>query len=541
MDGMLEGGPAGVDGIRPQPWRRRLAGLTALAAAAVALSGSAAPPAGAVERQPTAAEQRCLQQLVLRSFTGSVTSLDYGQTSTLTWDVQVPAGCGIDFELPHVVPGVPEGRVETLGRAGTRTFAPVASGTSTLRARIPGTRATRKLGGVWIEVVFPPGDFTITRNSEAPALRQLVGEKGRIVRVANNVSLDLTGQSFIGIAEGVILLGGRDAHTDGPLLFTRGQARVLLRVVGDGVRIYGLRIRGENTGVASSGNTSGIQSNSNQRLEIDHNEISGWRHAAVELRDPQNRVNHLGTPMVRVHDNFIHHNQREGADGYGVAVYESSYAQIERNVFDYNRHAVTGADGSRGSGYRAYDNLVGPHGGNHRKYLGKWFYTHQFDMHGQKHCGPEGLVSDSVYNCGPAGHSMDIRYNSFLYINGTAIKLRGTPQVKPCGMVVSNNVFRHVANAKVGAIVQTRSGACASSNQFNVNSLSSMLKCDIDGNGTVDAFLATGQTWWYASGIRRHFTFLRRSKERPKECPPPLPPPTSPRPPRPPTATPTPS
>jgi hypothetical protein len=96
-------------------------------------------------------------------------------------------------------------------------------------------------------------------------------------------------------------------------------------------------------------------------------------------------------------------------------------------LFNWNRHAITGEDGSDGSGFDAYDNLVLWDGGYHRWWpwpVG-WEYIHQFDMHGQDNCGPR--VSDNVYNCGRAGDIMHLGYNTFLYTKHTAIKLRGTP------------------------------------------------------------------------------------------------------------------
>ena len=51
-------------------------------------------------------------------------------------------------------------------------------------------------------------------------------------------------------------------------------------------------------------------------------------------------------------------------DGYGVSVTHGAYALIERNVFDYNRHAIIGG-GETGTGYLAYRNLVLEHGGEH--------------------------------------------------------------------------------------------------------------------------------------------------------------------------------
>ena len=50
-------------------------------------------------------------------------------------------------------------------------------------------------------------------------------------------------------------------------------------------------------------------------------------------RMPPDPVN--GTPCtVRIHDNYIHHNQQDGTDGYGVEVVDRRFALIEKNVFD---------------------------------------------------------------------------------------------------------------------------------------------------------------------------------------------------------------
>ena len=141
-------------------------------------------------------------------------------------------------------------------------------------------------------------------------------------------------------------------------------------------------------------------------------------------------------------------------------------------------------------------------------------------MHGQRNCGIGSLLSDSLFNCGRAGYSMDIFYNSFLYDDGPAIKLRGTPQRRPCGAQVVSNVFAH---GRLGsAVKQTERGLCASRNLTGVNSLRRVRTCDVDGDGLLDSFLATGQTWWYASGKTQPWVFLRRSPARPTTCPAPV-------------------
>ena len=87
---------------------------------------------------------------------------------------------------------------------------------------------------------------------------------------------------------------------------------------------------------------------------------------------------------MRVHDNYIHHNQqyRRGLRGSRD---EGAYALIEKNVFDYNRHAIKSA-GDPGTGYYAHRNLVLAHGG--LNYGGRSINTHQFDVHGTRSCSP---------------------------------------------------------------------------------------------------------------------------------------------------------
>ena len=191
---------------------------------------------------------------------------------------------------------------------------------------------------------------------------------------------------------------------------------------------------------------------------------------------------------------------------------------IEQNVFDYNRHAIAGGDGSDGSGYLAYRNLVLKNGGKHERipYTDIWFYTHQFDMHGQDDCFPTWEA-----NCGTAGEYMNIRYNSFFYIKDNAFKLRGTPTISAD---VTDNVFVHPAlfttvgpgNSVIpGALAQTESGLDPENNLVGVNGMNELGTCDFDGDGINDSFLATGQTWWYSRGsTHMPWVYLNTSKKR---------------------------
>ena len=386
----------------------------------------------------------------------------------------------------------------------------MASTKYTLQVRGPG-QLPRTIDTATLTVDLPD-EVTIDANDQQPLFKQAVGTAGTTVRVANGVRLDLSGSENIAVAAGVTLIGGRTARTAGPLLYTTTRPKRLLLVTGDDVRISGLRINGPDMGVADGdgGPATGLYVSSRNDVEIDHNEISGWKNAAIGVNDDGNRISYVLNPeTVRIHDNFIHHNQRSGSFGYGVVVGNGAYALIERNVFDFNRHAIAG-DGSDDSGYRAYENLVLKAGGRHRKVLGLWFHTHQFDMHGQRSCGIGSVFSDSLFNCGTAGHDVEIRRNSFLYTSNAAVKLRGTPQLKPHGAFVYDNVFAH---ASLGAAVQqTESGLTTSGNRVGIDGSAQLGSCDFDADGTSDRFMATGQTWWYSSRGTGPWTYLNTSR-----------------------------
>ena len=200
--------------------------------------------------------------------------------------------------------------------------------------------------------------------------------------------------------------------------------------------------------------------NSKLNVETDNNEIYGWRGAAVRVEDSEHQINRSVNPQtVRIHDNYIHHNQHWETQGYGVVIGYGAYALIDKNVFDYNRHAIA-SDGREGSGYFAYRNLVLPHGGLNRSVLGVKFYTHQFDMHGREN---RGIFSgETSFNCGPAGEYMDIRDNTFLNINGPGFKLRGTPADRAD---LAANVFGHLWGVTAPAWAQIEAGLHAWDNR----------------------------------------------------------------------------
>ena len=99
---------------------------------------------------------------------------------------------------------------------------------------------------------------------------------------------------------------------------------------------------------------------SGDNAEVDNCEISGFSEVGVLVG---------GYKGAKIHHNYIHHNQRDGF-GYGVSIYNEGEAEIYRNIFNHDRHAIA-ADGTPGSGYYAHDNI----------HLGEAI-RHIFDAHG---------------------------------------------------------------------------------------------------------------------------------------------------------------
>jgi hypothetical protein len=346
---------------------------------------------------------------------------------------------------------------------------------------------------------------------------QAVGTPNAIVRIAANARVDLSGLEGIVVAQGVQILGDRSGTALEPTLFVGTFPRTLL-VPDDGVRISGIRIQGAESddpfSAVDQPGSNAVQIESAQNVEIDHCQIDHWRGAAVAIRDFQNQLDLAHAGLVWVHDNFIHHNQHPTADtvipggghgaGYGVELSRGAYALIESNVFDYNRHSITG-DGNPGTGYLAYRNLILPHGGINSREAGIVLHTHALDMHGTDTCG----ILGGDHNCGIAGEYMDLQYNTVLYTEGTSVKLRGTPMLV---MNVANNVF---ANGSSGAIVQNETGLQQATNAFGLDATSENRLCDFDGDGILDPFMATGVTWWYAASSQNgRWVYLANSVTR---------------------------
>jgi hypothetical protein len=183
-------------------------------------------------------------------------------------------------------------------------------------------------------------------------------------------------------------------------------------------------------------------------------------------------------------------------------------ASIERNVFDFNRHAIA-AGGQEGVGYNAFLNLVLKGGGHHDTLLNTW--THQFDVHGDDDCYDViPWYEERWYNCGNAGTTFQFVGNTIQFDNDRAIKIRGTPRDSA---IIRNNVLAH--GSLGDAIAPTDNGRVSvQSNITGSDQYGNYGVCDFDGDSRDDLFMATGVSWWYASAGRREWTFLNAQPER---------------------------
>jgi hypothetical protein len=282
-------------------------------------------------------------------------------------------------------------------------------------------------GGQGYANVVRNGDFLVRTVEElAAALKQ--AKAGHVVFVPGGVELDCTDLIFvedfhIEIPAGVTLASDRGYRgSSGALILSDDFAtRPLVRVMGPGVRITGLRLRGpdpkrrlehhKRSFNPSRGDDKqqhdyyyrlpmsvGIQTKSDN-LEVDNCELSGWSVAAVSLAAGKNH---------HIHHNSIHHNQLNGL-GYGISHGSGSTitSLIECNLFDFNRHSIAGT-GAPGNSYEARNNVE----------LGESL-SHNFDMHGGR---------DRKDGTDVAGDRILIHHNTFLGSAVRAVVIRGVPR-----------------------------------------------------------------------------------------------------------------
>ena len=296
--------------------------------------------------------------------------------------------------------------------------------------------------GKLIKPPFKPEDRAIIVKDSAELIRALKIAGVKIIYIKDNAKINMTGQKKIPIPSGVTLASGRgNGLLKGALLYwnaTETAGGPIFHIKNSSVRITGIRFKGPTTGIGEDGDTK-VQMgcfeivNSNQTVEIDHNEFYGWPRYAIAVEEDSLDPSTLS--KMHIHDNYIHHNLGYGHSdksgytfGYGVVV-GTAYALIEKNVFDQNRHAIAG-NGSCHSGYEARWNVVLDKNDCCRHGFGIASGSHSFDMHRRGGDNDEGWW--------PAGEYIMIRENTFLYGGREAFALRGRPTE---AAFVLNNTF----------------------------------------------------------------------------------------------------
>lgn len=269
--------------------------------------------------------------------------------------------------------------------------------------------------------IITRGDYTVD-NLEAllDALSQV--KAGQVIFIPSNAEIDMTTRIYIekialNIPAGVTLASdrGHDGSKGGMLTSDSLDTPAMIKIMGPGARITGLRLQGPNPkryldhhkrafGKGGEGHkyyykfplAKGIITTF-PKLEVDNCEISAFSSAGISLQ--QGTGHHI-------HHNFIHKCQYNGL-GYGVS-HDVASSVIEFNIFNENRHSIAGT-GRPGCGYVARNNV-------HEEIS----LSHCFDMHGGR---------DRKDGTQIAGTTIEI-YNNTFYPPERAVVIRGVPQDK---------------------------------------------------------------------------------------------------------------
>jgi hypothetical protein len=340
------------------------------------------------------------------------------------------------------------------------------------------------------------------------------------IYVADDVSINLSPYNLpLKLGAGVTLMSGRKGVVGGAVLYTtRFDHGSLIDVVGNNVKVRGLRLRGPSGSPEKVPTVAAItvRINEARNVEITDNEIWNWTWSGVAVyggADGKNpgRMTRAEARQIYVARNYIHDNVRNG-HGYGVSASGGAHAIFEGNVFDNNRHAIA-SDGHDGAGYVARYNYVLEQGHCEPGSLG-CYYNQHFDVHGS---------GDGGYG-GEAGSYFDIAFNSFrgeqdyqVIRTRPALMVRGTPRD---GVDFHDNVLVH---SSWEAIRKDDGDLVISwdidridtwSNHYETDPSTGLGMGDFDADGRQDVFLATGASWYYSSGAQAAWRFLSPNTTR---------------------------
>lgn len=513
-----------------RPARKTAAGLTLATIALLALmsTGAGARSAPRPPTDPDAAPTPCIANATLR-LSASPATVVYGQASRLSWSVGLPRNCtGVSVTLAGVRAS-PQGSQVVTPTATTQYHLVVSQTRLGVRSQ---TSASTQVTVAYPELV------TITAGTQNPAkvLTEAISAGVKVIELGCGVEIDMTGRSQLTLSEQSIVAARgceRSLSRAGPLIYVTDERQnfALFDIRGDHVVLSGFRLRGPTDFRGSGGRKDAAirvvpfgEHPRIESIEISNMEIYYWSGAGVDVRDAPAKDSDRGrlvrNPLaLRIRNNYIHHNRHDAGYGYGVNVGGGAYALIERNVFDENRHAISGDshdDQGDYSGYTARENLILSGGGKHctgNSYYSICWQTHQIDMHGD-----ESTFFGGDHCCGVAGETMLIQRNSMFYDAGYAIKIRGNPTDR---VLVDGNVFRH--DSRGDAIAQngttdgdiTRPIQVLRNNRYGVADPTAQPgRCDFDGDGRADDFIATGVTWWARSSAQAQWHYLNTQPQQ---------------------------
>ncbi len=349
----------------------------------------------------------------------------------------------------------------------------------------------------------------------------------------------------IPLRSGVQLVGERGALGRRPLIHSDDLGDYSLFLAqGPDVCVEGLHLEGpSHSHAAGLPDAFGIQVTEDPAafhmgdpdpVVIADNELAGWTGGAAYALGTVGWPNREAPPgydgprmtradakKVRVERNYIHHNARDSG-GYGVVVGGSSYATVNGNVFEFNRHDVT-SEGQSFSGYYARFNygLEGEF-----RYGDNGYYGTHFDVHGTRDPGHwvgggageyheiayNTIRGDQEYECGHTGLFCHVR---------PALTLRGRPSV---GLDFLGNILVHDNGDAVllkpgddGRLDPDHPGTFnyhdRGGNRHNTDYSTQLATGDFDGDGRTDVFLSNGTGWFMSRAGIRPWEFLRPSNK----------------------------
>jgi hypothetical protein len=323
-------------------------------------------------------------------------------------------------------------------------------------------------------------------------------------------SVNLEGTQDLEIPAGVTLAGSRDGLVEGALLYTDqlssnpdAEAKYVFRLLNDG-RVTGLRFRGPSGSTTQQHDVIAIRIDGHTtRAQVDRNEFYHWTRAGILL----NEAGHAELQSVRITRNYFHHNEAAG-NGYGINVKFGAYPLIDRNTFDYNRHAIS-CDGRAASGYVADRNFVLSGGHTYCYGAACWFWDQHFDMHGYPDDGDVGGWSATITNNTFRGEQT---YGIWPFTKTrAAFKLRGTPAFT---VQFTGNALAHDSAGDAIHDGDSARPVAESGNTYDVDTSNEIGVGDFDGDGLADVFQATGASWYFSSGGKTEWRFLARSPYR---------------------------